>query len=200
MPFEIKTKKLLLVEGKDETNFFSCLLARMNIDDFDVIDAGGVDQFKIKFPALRRAVGFSLLESLAVVRDAENDSESAFLSIRNILRKEGLRPPDRPNEFSGENPSVGIFIMPGDCKQGMMEDLCLRTVKDHPALQCADAFIDCISSLNMRPKNAAKSKAQVFLAAMPDIVCRVGLGAEKGYWDFDSDEMQALKSFLYHLK
>jgi hypothetical protein len=196
MPLEIKSEKLLVVEGIDEKNFFSCLLGQMEIDDFDVIDVGGVDQFKVKFPALRRATGFSELKSMAIVRDAENDATSAFLSIRNILKKEGLTPPDKPNQFSEDIPRIGVFIMPGDCNQGMIEDLCLRTVKNHPALKCADAFIECISSLDMRPKNISKSKAQVFLAVMPEIVCRVGLGAAKGYWDFNSEELINLKKIF----
>lgn len=199
MPLEIKSKKLLIVEGKDEINFFSCLLRHMNISDLQVMDVGGVDQFKNKFPALRRASGFSDIMSMAIVRDAESDANSAFSSIRNILQKEGLKPPEKPNQFSGSNPKIGIFIMPGDANQGMIEDLCLKTVKDHVALKCVDSFIDCISNMDIHPKNISKSKAQIFLAAMPEIVCRVGLGAEKGYWNFDSDELSNLKYFLNKL-
>jgi hypothetical protein len=200
MPLAIQKEKLLVVEGKDEVNFFSCLLKHMDVNDFEVVDVGGKDRFKVEFPALRRASGFSEIKLVAIVRDAENDAMSAFSSIRNILKKEGLRPPDNPNQFSEDIPRIGVFITPGDSNQGMIEDLCLRTVKDHPVLRCVDSFMDCISNLNIHPKNIAKSKAQVFLAAMPDIVCRVGLGAEKGYWDFNSEELITLKSFLNYLK
>ena len=86
--------------------------------------------------------------------------------------------------------------MPGDFKKGMLEDLCLRTVKDHPALKCAEAFIECALKLNYPPKNIAKAKAQAFLAVMPEIVSSVGIGAEKDYWDFGSDELKNLKIFL----
>ncbi len=199
MPFQIRSKRLLVVEGQDEINFFSWLLDHMNITGLDVTDVGGIDQFKTKFPALRKTTGFSGIESVAIVRDADRDATSAFLSISNILRKEGLKPPDMPNQFSESVPKVGVFIMPGDADQGMIEDLCLRTVKDHPLLKCVDSFVDCISDIDMRPKNISKCKAQAFLAAMPEIVCRVGLGAKKGYWDFDSEELYNLKCFLKEL-
>ena len=93
-------------------------------------------------------------------------------------------------------PNVGIFIMPGDFKNGMLEDLCLRTVKDNPAVKCAETFIECALKLEAPPRNIAKAKAQAFLAAMPDIVSSVGLGAEKRYWDFNSDELKNLRNFL----
>lgn len=50
------------------------------------------------------------------------------------------------------------------------------------------------------PNNIAKARSQVFLAAMPDIVNSVGLGAKKNYWDFNSSVMSELKTFINRLK
>ena len=50
------------------------------------------------------------------------------------------------------------------------------------------------------PNNIAKAKAQVFLAAMPELVKSVGVGAQKGYWDFNSEELTDLKSFINNLR
>jgi hypothetical protein len=117
-----------------------------------------------------------------------------------VLIGENLEPPKKINYFSNGIPKVGVFIMPGDSDKGMLEDLCLRTVKDHPVMEFIDAFVNFVLRLEEPPRNIAKSKGQVFLAAMPDIVCRVGLGAEKGYWNFNSEELLALKSFLNNFK
>jgi hypothetical protein len=193
----IQHSRIMAVEGKDEVHFFSCLLNYMGQDDIEVFDVGGTVQFNDKFPALVRRSGFnSKVKKMAIIRDAEDNAENAFQSIKNILIKENITPPEKPNQFSIGKPNVGIFIMPGDFENGMLEDLCLRTVKDHPAVKCVDVFIECVSKLENPPRNIAKSKAQAFLAAMPDIVSSVGLGAEKRYWDFSSDELKKLKNFL----
>ena len=196
----IHQKKVLAVEGKDEVNFFRALLKYMKITNFEVREVGGKRQFKTKLPALVRIRGFSDVEVLAVVRDADNDAKVAFNSIRNILKKEKLKPPNQVNQFSNGTPKIGIFIMPGNYDAGMLEDLCLKTVKNHPAMACTKSFIDCVSKLEKPPKNIAKAKAQAFLAAMPEIANSVGVGAQKGYWNFDSEELTDLKLFIDNLQ
>ena len=196
MSAQIQRSRIVAVEGKDEVHFFTCLLDYMGQEDFEVFDVGGTVQFNDKFPALVRRSGFLKVKKLAIIRDAEDNAENAFKSIKNILQKENIAPPERPSQFSMGKPNVGIFIMPGDFKNGMLEDLCLRTVKDNPAVKCAETFIECALKLEAPPRNIAKAKAQAFLAAMPDIVSSVGLGAEKRYCDFNSDELKNLRNFL----
>ncbi len=121
--------------------------------------------------------GFSDVNALAVIREADKDADAAFDSVRHVLTKEGLEPPARMNRFSDGNPMIGIFIMPGDSDRGMLEDLCLKTVKEHPAMECVDIFVDCVRGLAYPPKILVKAKTQSFLASMPIIVNSVGLGA-----------------------
>ena len=196
----IRKKKVIAVEGRDEVNFFNALLKHERITDFEIRDVGGKQQFKNKLPALVRMSGFTDVEILAVVSDADNDANAAFESIRNILKKEKLKPPVQINQFSGGTPKIGIFIMPGNSDAGMLEDLCLKTVENHPVMNCVNPFIDCISKLEKSPNNMAKSKAQAFLAAMPKLANSIGVGALKGYWDFDSEELTDLKSFIDNLR
>ncbi len=198
----ISKKKVLAVEGEDEGNFFEVLLEHMGITDCEIHPVGGKNQFKNKLPALVRMTGFSDVEVLAVIRDADENASAAFKNIRNILKKEGLKAPTRMNQFSSntDKPIVGIFIMPGNSDTGMLEDLCLRTVEDHPAMRCVNSFIDCVLKLDKPPKNPSKARAQAFLAAMSDIANSVGIGAKKGFWDFDSKELSDLKSFIGNLR
>ena len=185
----IRKKKVLAVEGKDEENFFEALLKYVDITDFAIHAVGGKDQFKNKLPALVRISGFSDVEVLAVIRDADKDANAAFKSIRDILKKEGLKPPKSRNQFSSGKPKIGIFIMPGNSDKGMLEDLCIETVKDHPAMKCVNTFIECVSKLEPQPNNLTKAKAQAFLSAMPNIVNSVGIAAQKKYWNFDSKKL-----------
>jgi len=209
-PSPIKRKKILVVEGKDEINFFDALLRHMDIKDFDIRKIGGKDQFPKKLPALLKARGFYLADGssfvthLAIIRD--RDEDDAFESITTIVTKAGLKSPTKHSEFSNGSPKVGIFIMPGETIDGtMLEDLCLKTVENHKAMTCVNEYASCISALEPNPKNIPKAKvqvfkAQVFLAAQPEIVDSVGLGAQKKYWDFESHALDELKEFLIKLK
>jgi Protein of unknown function (DUF3226) len=204
-PRSITSKKVLAVEGQDEKNFFDKLLKNLGFSDFQIEDVGGKDRFPDKLPALLKIPGFfdadgsPAVSHLVIIRDKEEDN--AFKSISNIVFKAGLKPPNKHSTFSDSKPKVGIFIMPGTKVQGtMLEDLCLKTVQNHPAMKCVNEFISCASALDTKPKNLSKAKAQTFLAAQPEIVNSVGVGAQKGYWDFESPALDELKQFLSHLK
>lgn len=201
----ITSKILLAVEGRDEKNFFEKLLPSIGINDFQIEDIGGKDQFKDKFPVLLLRPGFyaadktSMVTHVAIIRD--KDEDEAFVSIKKIVEQSGLIPPDENGKFSNSTPKVGIFIMPGSKIKGtMIEDLCLKSVQPHPAMGCVKAFSECIAKLTKPPKNMSKAKVQAYLAAQPDIAESLGVGAKKGYWDFESSTFDELKTFLSHLK
>lgn len=204
-PNSITYKKILAVEGKDEKNFFDKLLGYLGISDIQIEDVGGKEKFPKRFPALLKTPGFfapdetPLVTHLAIVRD--KDEDEALKSVTKIVTDAGLTPPTKNTEFSDAVPKVGIFIMPGNKVEGtMLEDLCLKSVETHPAMKCVNEFVTCVSALKSTPRNMSKAKAQTFLAAQPDIVNSVGLGAQKNYWDFESSVLDELKDFLQNLK
>jgi hypothetical protein len=196
---------VLAVEGLDEKSFFQKLLTFMDIHNVQIEDVGGKIKFITKFPALLKTPGFyaadqkPLVTHVAIIRD--KDEDNAFESVKNIVSKAGLEPPQANAQFSNGNPRVGIFIMPGDKMKGtMLEDLCLKSVESHPAMACVDPFVACSSKLPSPPTNMSKAKVQAFLAAQPEIVNSLGLGAEKDYWCMSSPALEELKAFLSHLK
>jgi len=202
---QISCKKILAVEGLDEKNFFDKLMKDLGITDAQIEDVGGKNKFPVKFPALLKRPGFfaadgsSLVTHLAIIRDKDDDA--ALESVIKIVKDAGLTPPIKNTEFSDAIPKVGIFIMPGETIEGaMLEDLCLKTIENHPAMKCVNDFVSCVCALEIKPKNIPKAKAQTFLAAQPEIVNSVGLGAQKNYWNFESPVLEELKQFLIHLK
>jgi hypothetical protein len=202
-PEPITKKRLLVVEGEDEINFFEKLLKYINMTDLvDIREVGGKAQFKNKMPVLQKASGFNKLEHIAIIRDADENAAGAFASIVGIINNIGLTPPGKAGQFSSSEPRVGIFIMPDNASKGMLEDLCLRTVEDCKVIECVSGFFDCVKEKELKhpPKNLSKAKAQAFLAAMPEIANSVGVGALKGYWGFDSEELKPLIHFLGQLK
>ncbi|HFU6608547.1 hypothetical protein PDJ82_00155 [Bacillus cereus group sp. TH43LC] len=206
---EIEKSKLLLVEGRDEVIFFEHLFKKNEslkgkFDEVQIIEIGGVDNFKNELPALMNRTGFAdTVNSLAIVRDADKNFDSAFQSVCNILSRNDLCPPSNPNTFSEqEGPiKVGVFIMPGDSETGtMLEDLCLTTQADHPAMEYVNSFFESLEAAGIeKQRNLSKAKVQVFLAAMPKIVNSLGLGAAKGYWDLNHDSLTGLNNFLIEL-
>ena len=209
IPKEIKNKKLLVVEGKGDVGFFTQFLDVMNIPGVFVWGLDGKDNFNKGLPAFKGIRGFSQLTHLAVIRDREN--ENAYEKIKNILTDEKkMNCSCVPHESGWIDSSipkyctfikVGIFIMPGNTIEGtMLEDLCLKTVEKHPAISCVEEFVSCVSRLNNPPKILSKVKVQAFLAAQPEMVNTVGLGAEKKYWNLDSPHLDELKKFLSNFK
>jgi hypothetical protein len=89
--------------------------------------------------------------------------------------------------------------MPGNLENGMLEDLCFKTVSNHPAAKCVNTFIDCVKKLEQPPKIISKARVQAFLAAMPKLVNSIGLGANKGYWNLEHHEMIDIRKFLEDL-
>jgi len=206
LPREIRNKKLLVVEGASDVGFFVKLLEKIRIAGVYVLGIDGARTFNERLPRLPKMRGFSKITHLAVVRD--RDQDDAFKSVANILkRKMGFSDvPANNAEFATGSPRIGVFIMPGETVAGrMLEDLCLKTVENDPAMQCVNDFACCVSELQTPPRNLAKAKAQVFkaqafLAAQPETAGSVGLGAKKGYWNFDAACLAELKGFLGHLR
>jgi len=199
-PTEIKNKKLIVVEGKDDVGFFVGFLDHVGTQDFLVWGIGGKDEFNNELPSLAKVPGFSEITHLVVIRD--RNGEDAFDSVVNILtRKMGFsNVPSKPGEFSEGHPQIGIFIMPGEIEGCMLEDLCLKIVENHPAMKCVNEFSSCISQLESPPKNLSKARVQAFLASQSEVVNTIGIGAHKGYWDFNSSSLMELKQFLENLR
>ena len=203
----IELKRFLAVEGQDEVYFLNALLNKMNIEGVEVQEIRGIDNLRNKIPVLIRTPGFSDVEMFGIIRDADSNVQSAFQSVRDLLVREELLKPNGlstiTSQFSQGNPRVGIFIMPNNSSEGMIENLCLESVKNEPIMQCVNNLFKCVNNKIdelERPRNLAKSKVQVFLATRPKLVCSVGLAAAKGYWNFDSKEFSELKTFLNNLR
>ena len=201
---EIESQKLLLVEGKDEEVFFKIFLERKKIDGIQVMSSGGKHQFQTLFPRIKKAPGFDEISSLAVIHDADMDAYKAFQSICSVLKNNDMKSPDEIASFASDCPRVGVFIIPDGKNKGKLESLCLSTVKSEGIIECIDSFMTCIeknsnsSSYNF-PKDIHKARCRAFLSAMEKDTPSLGVAAQKGYWDFDSEKLNPLLNFLKQL-
>ncbi len=204
MPITIEKSALLLVEGKDEVNFFNALLDDCNIPEVQIIEIGGKNKFKLEFPALLNLEGFLNVKSYAIIQDADNDSNATLTSIKSLLSKYHQPIPNDCGEFVANNCiRVGIYIVPGNKKEGMLENLCLDTVENNPVLKCVDQYLSCLEEQLEKhdfPRNRAKARMHAFLAGQNKLVPSLGLAAKKAYFNLKSEVLSDLRRFLEELK
>lgn len=196
--WEITKKKILAVEGKDETNFFEAFLKhfKFSIEEIQIIDISGKDNFKNEIPTLKILPNFDDVEIIAFIRDAEEkDAKVAFQSIKDILKENNLPIPRTIKAFSKgpQKPKTGIFIMPDNKNKGSLEDLCLKTINGEKIESCINNYIECTEKIHLK---VAKSKIQVYLASKEKIVNSLGIGAKKHFFNFNHSCFQDLKAFL----
>jgi hypothetical protein len=96
--------------------------------------------------------------------------------------------------------TVGVYIMPGG-STGMLEDLCLQSVKDHPIMPHVGSFMEQVRQTMGKdaPKNRSKATVQAFLSGMRNTVSSLGVAAQHDYWPFDNRAFGNLSSFLKQL-
>ena len=86
-PRRIESESLLLVEGKDECNFFKSLFEKINIRNVEIHDVGGKDNFGNRIKAFIKIQGFSNVIKLGFIRDAEDKpARDAFTGICSTLK------------------------------------------------------------------------------------------------------------------
>ena len=130
-PQQIEHPVQLLVEGKDDANFFRAMLRHMSITGVQMQDYGGVNALRgfllafVNLPNFHRRV-----RSIGVVQDAERSAESAFRAVRTAMENAGLSPAEKPLERGHGSPAVTVLILPGSGQAGMLETLLCRTFAD----------------------------------------------------------------------
>ena len=143
-PEPIVEHKQLLVEGRADQEFFNALLRHLGIGDIEVKSYGGKESFRRFLNVFVRAPSFDEIQSLGIVRDADDSATSAFQSIQDSLISVNLPAPDRALTPASGSPRVDVFIMPNNADTGALEDLCLRALEGDPAMQCVSEFMQCI--------------------------------------------------------
>ena len=207
---QIKQPKLLIVEGKDEENFFAAALtAHLGLADVQVLSIGGKTLLTRNLNALTNDPAFSMVQSLAIVRDADltpagsavSAAASAFESIRYSLTAPGvqLACPAGHALFSAGPPRVGVFIMPDGIADGMLETLCVSAASSLPEYACVTSFFACCQGHGAIPNNIHKARAHAFLASRVESDRRVGEAALAGYWPFAEPAFHPLWTFLQAL-
>ncbi len=195
---EVKCENILAVEGKDEEIFFKVFLKHLEIGEVQIFNVGGKDNFTKELKTLKAVSGFEKVKKLGLVRDADENFENAFQSIKMSLEKCGFKSPKEAISFTeNEKINTGIYIMPNSCQCGMLETLCLESIFASKEIFCIEKIFEC---LEFSPKNIYKSKILIYLALKTPLVNSLGLAAEKNIWDFEHQCFEKLKNFVKNFK
>lgn len=199
---EITKPKLLIGEGKEEVYFFNALLKHLGIDDVQVENYEGKKKLVSYVKAIPVRPNFHVLQSVAVVRDADDNPERAFQSVSDALKIGGMNPPSGHSQFSVGCPKVGVFIMPDGQRTGMLEDLCMHSVEGDPATPCVEEYLTCIlrvRQIQILPALKSKAWVHAWLASKEQPDKRLGEAAAAGYWPWDDKVFSKLTEFLRSL-
>ena len=162
--WQIEKEKLLLAEGVDVHRFLIYACEAFEKADIQVINFGGIDELRGFLKNLVEIMAnFTKVKTLVVARDAETDVDAAIAKVASAFKNVNLPVPQEPFQFSSNNHiKTALMLFPGPdqngkCRNGTLEDLCLRTVNDVPLLECVDTFLQCAQKTNEDLKHPWKS-------------------------------------------
>ena len=200
---QLSKPKQLVVEGKSAERLFSALLSALGITEIEIHDFGGTTELRGFLKAFKRTPGFDPgVNSLGIVRDADNDPKAAFQSVRDALSNAELPGPEKPDEpVVVEGFRVAIMVLPDSGTKGTLETVCLSSVVDDPAMECVDRYLECLSSskLTKLPGNLDKARVQTFLASRSRPGLLLGEAAAKGHWPWDHSAFEQVRAFIQSL-
>ena len=196
-PQDIGKRIQLLVEGRDQFNFFEALAVHLQLSDVQVQNFGGVSELRPFLRLLASAANFASISRLGIVRDAERNAADAFRSVKGSLQAAGLAAPGAPGQHADGEPAVSVLLLPGDNQPGMLETLLCDTFADNAEAGCIDAFFECAEALpHVLIDRPDKARAQAWLATKRDPHVSVGVAAHRGYWNLDHAALGPVRDFL----
>ena len=190
---EAQYNKQLLVEGKDDQHVIMALCSRFEIaENFDIIDSKGVDNLFLQVPVRLKQ---SEVNTIGIVIDADSDIRSRWVSLSALLTRQGFIVPENiPIDgliISANDRKVGVWIMPNNKTNGMLEDFISFLVPEEDQLfKIANETLKTIeeSKLN-KYEMVHRSKALIhsWLSWQEDPGTPLGLAIIKRYLTTDED-------------
>ena len=201
-PTEIENEHLLLCEGKATKLVLGPFVRHHAILGFQPLDFGGNNDFASFIADVKFLPAFaSQVRSIAIVPDAEEHVSGALRQVQNVLRMNGLPVPEQAGVagITSGILRVGVFLMPDNETEGMLETLCMQSVQDEPAFACVEEFFRCVKERVATPPRHLqihKARAQAYLATRETIEYHVGRAVDNGAWNFNHAAFAPLAEFL----
>ena len=164
------TSRLLLVEGKEDKEFFIQLGSHLKFPEGIpwILKYEGKNNLAGFLYQLIQNSNFKQVSQIGIVRDADYGTD-ALRSVRNALKKANananslrqLPVPKTVIEPSKGSPKVSVLILPSEKRDGMLEDLVLDALNDDPITPCVNDFFTCLKDRKVEIVQERLSKARV---------------------------------------
>lgn len=197
--------QILLVEGKDDLFVFSNLFEKHRVkQSFKIIDKDGIEQLFLSIPIHVKADN----STIGIVVDADSDISSRWDSLKSILSNLGYKVPNSPainGTIISNNslPSIGIWIMPDNDENGMLEDFVKELVpandKLMPIVESTLIDIETKSLNNYKLIHKSKAKIHTWLAWQESPGTPMGLAINKTYLETTSKKCTTFITWINKL-
>ncbi len=161
--------RLLLVEGKEDQEFFIQLGTHLKVIDtwhLQIIQYGGASELGERIRTLARPDTMEQIKRIGIVRDADFNTD-ALQSVQDAIRESNKRNtlqldiPQSVLEPTEGSPSMAVLILPSAGREGMIEDLVMDVFADDPVTTCVDAYFNCLRENKIFVSQAKLPKARL---------------------------------------
>ncbi len=211
MKITTKYSNKLYVEGNDDKHVVWGLCGKHKIEEsFDVIDSESIDNV-FSFLELSVNEQASQIPIVGIVVDADTDINSRWQKIRSILNKTGKYTVPASIPADGlvlspdvsHYPIVGVWIMPDNNTNGMLEDFIATLINvDDPMLPAVDNALNQIEAQGINKYKAihrAKARIHTLLAWQKDPGVPMGAAITRRYLDPMTPTSQKFVDWLNRL-
>ncbi|MBI3661601.1 MAG: hypothetical protein HY234_00920 [Acidobacteria bacterium] len=186
--------RLLLGEGPDEKNFFEAFLRFLGIKGIQPMQYGGKNAL-LGFLELvtKSQPEFMQVTHLAITADANGNESGTLASLREAFGRFGMPIPDDRRFATNGHITTGMFVV-----RDRLETVCLNSLRGQAAERCIEQYLECVG-YGASPGNREKAKSRVYLSCKDNSTLSLGVAALKGYWDYQNQAFDDIRSFLQEL-
>ena len=200
-----KFNKKLLVEGNDDQHVVWALCENFKVEEtFDVIDCEGINKLDEQIPVRFKQ---SEIETLGIIIDADTEIKKRWFSLKGALSNQGYTVPEELPltglVLNNNNIKVGVWIMPNNNLNGMLEDFISFLVpKNDELLPIVNSTLNDIEKQKLNKYSSIhKSKAIIhtWLSWQEDPGTPMGLGITKRYLTTDEETCSRFINWINEL-
>jgi hypothetical protein len=198
--------KKLLVEGKDDQHVILALCQQFKIsENFEIIDCEGIEKLNNQIPVRFKQSG---IEVLGIIIDADTEIKNRWNSLKDTLSLQGFIV---PNELPSNglilenslNVKVGVWIMPNNDLNGMLEDFISFLIpKNDMLFPIVNSAVNDIESKQLNkysPLHKSKAIIHTWLAWQEVPGTPMGLSITKRYLSTDENNCLLLMDWINKL-
>ncbi|MCL1974607.1 MAG: hypothetical protein FWG61_00430 [Firmicutes bacterium] len=209
----ISQPNIILCEGDDTFYFIKGHLEYLQkneavFEKFQAFDFGGNKELPTFLSDdLPVKPGYDNITSIIIIRDSEDNFDSAVQEVKSALKKAGLPVPSEPNTIEQDDKirvAFSLFPSLSNIKQnGTLEDLYIENLVEvgvNSVLDDIYAFLDDLKSKGRSFTWPHKTKLHTYFSVTNDYVTmKVGEATEAGAFDFECAKMNVLKELLKNI-